>query len=965
MLLNPLRLFLVAITLCGALSTAAARNGAAPTSFIENKGQLHDGRGIPNTNARYLLPLPGMNVQLRAAGFSYDTYVRTGGERLPHNPKKPFAKRHAPAQYHFHRVDIDFIGAAPLIATHDEQPGADRLNYYNAAAPEGAPGVRHFGKVTYKEVWPHIDVEFLSRPGTDKPVEYNFILRPGARVSDIRLRYTGATTTSLQGGKLHFTVAGGTLTESIPASYWAESGEAVEMKYTVVAQAAGSITVGFTGVDEVLQKTLILDPNPSISWGTYYGGANDESGFATNTDAAGAVYLTGSTSSVSAIATSGAHQTTNSSGSAIAFLAKFNAAGTRQWATYYGTDEEFGTSVATGAAGAVYMTGLTASTSGISTSGAHQASIGGGYYDGMLVKFDSSGVRQWGTYYGGTGEDYAFDVAIAASGSVYIAGASASAASIASTGAHQTVYGGAGVDGRGDGFVAKFNSAGARLWATYYGGSNDDNFSALAVSSSGHVCAAGFTSSTTAISTAGAHQTALAGDANGVLVCFDSTGARQWGTYYGGANYDYITDVAVNSAGDVFVGGSASSLTEFGTAGTHQPSIVATSGFLNDGFVGKFSSAGVRQWGTYYGGANYDEVYGVGPDASGGVFILGMTESSATISTPGAYQITYGGGSYDLFLAKMNSTGGRVWGSYYGGPDYEALYVNSLTVSGTSLIVAGETGSSSGLSTPGSHQPTLGGSYDAFLARFTSCTTATPAPVISISAAPGLSVCAEVPITFTATGGAAGVTYQWLRNGTPVSGATSATYITAALADNDLISCIATATDTCGSAADTSNVLTVDIKPLPVPVITRTGTTFSTGTFSSYQWLRNGTPISGATGKNYTSSTNGLYRVIVTGTNGCSDTSAPFNFSLAIGDTHSEVAVGTTVFPNPASTELFIQCPVAVDAVLSSIDGRVVLRAENAKSLDLHALPNDLYLLRITDRRDGALIKVEKVVKQR
>ena len=62
----------------------------------------------------------------------------------------------------------------------------------------------------------------------------------------------------------------------------------------------------------------------------------------------------------------------------------------------------YGYSCATDASGNIYLSGDTSSTSGIATTGAHQTTLEEGY-DAFLVKFNSSGVRQWGTYYGGTG----------------------------------------------------------------------------------------------------------------------------------------------------------------------------------------------------------------------------------------------------------------------------------------------------------------------------------------------------------------------------------------------------------------------------------------------------------------------------------------------------------------------------------------------------------------------------------
>jgi hypothetical protein len=95
----------------------------------------------------------------------------------------------------------------------------------------------------------------------------------------------------------------------------------------------------------------------------------------------------------------------------------------------------------------------------IATAGSHQSSFGGGYYsDGFLVKFNSNGVRQWGTYYGGSGSEYYyFSVAIDGSGYVYLAGSTGSSDSIATAGSHQCSYGGGSVYGC-DAFLVKFSS---------------------------------------------------------------------------------------------------------------------------------------------------------------------------------------------------------------------------------------------------------------------------------------------------------------------------------------------------------------------------------------------------------------------------------------------------------------------------------------------------------------------------
>jgi len=455
------------------------------------------------------------------------------------------------------------------------------------------------------------------------------------------------------------------------------------------------------------------------AWGTYYTGTGqvwpngEDRGSSCITDAAGNVYMVGFTSSNSDIATAGAHQTVHAGGPITfgtggydAFLAKFNSVGVRQWATYYGGSEnDKGISCALDASGNVYMIGSTSSTSGIATAGAHETTVN----DGFLVKFNSSGVRQWGTYFEGTGNACTTD----ASGNIYIVGLTNSTSGIATAGAHQTV-----MSGSGDAFLVKFNSSGVKQWGTYFGGSYTlasgmETGLSCATDALGNVYMTGHTPSTSGIATAGAHQTIYGGSStDAFLVKFNSSGVIQWGTYYGGEGVDIGYSCATDASGNVYMAGDAQQqnlpASGISTIGAHQS---AYGGGYSDGFLVKFDSNGLRQWGTYYGGSLLDVSFSCATDASGNVYMSGETQSFTGIATSGAHETTVN----DAFLVSFNSSGVRQSGTYYGG-----VRAVCTTDAAGNVYITGYTQSNSGIATAGAHQTANGnnGYNDAFLVKF-------------------------------------------------------------------------------------------------------------------------------------------------------------------------------------------------------------------------------------------------------
>lgn len=278
-----------------------------------------------------------------------------------------------------------------------------------------------------------------------------------------------------------------------------------------------------------------------------------------------------------------------------------------------------------------------------------------GLDDAFLVKFDSGGVRQWGTYYGGSGYDQGGSCTIDGSGNIYIAGRTSTTGNgISTIGAHQNLYGG----GLWDAFLIKFNSNGVRQWGTYYGGAGSED-GVCATDSLGNIFITGMTESNsgTVIATFGAHQTTYAGGRDAFIVKFNNNGVRQWGTYYGGSGYDIGTSCTTDSLGNSYLTGftQTHNSTDIATFGAHQSNFGG--GLGGDAFLVKFNSSGQRQWGTYYGGTEDDYALACLTDGSGIIYMAGQVKSNSgnVIATSNSHQSVHGGGTWDSFLVKFAS----------------------------------------------------------------------------------------------------------------------------------------------------------------------------------------------------------------------------------------------------------------------------------------------------------------------
>jgi len=816
MRLNILSIFLMLhMGLYPALKSYALKG--SDHGFIENKGQIIDQHYKPNLDVLYLLNNPGLNVQLRKTGFSYDVYTveyKLTQNHMISQITHPFSRVHHSDSlipvYYFHRIDITLEGANPLCQIIPSDPLQDYFNYFTASAPlEGFKNVRQYSKISYQNIYPGIDLDFF----TDQihGYKYNFIIHPDGNIKDIRLKVEGPDYISLIRDTMKFGTRFGEVEELIPESYYLdnESKVVIQAKFIMITDEV----FGFYINKQIPKNSLlVLDPTTIRVWGTYYGGTGWDIDGQSSTYYTGNVYLIGQTNSFNNIASVGSYQDTLGGGYDI-FLAKFNASGQRLWGTYIGgqgNDEILYAAIVIDNNGNIYFSGFTNSTSGIATPGTHQTVYGGGVWDCFLEKFNQDGDRLWGTYYGGAGEDINGNVTTDKNGNVFLTGATTSDTGIATSGSYQpNRY---NTTAR-DAFLAKFDSNGVRQWGTYYGGELQDVSLACSTDGTGNVYFIGETASHTNIASPGAFQTMYGGgDYDAFLAKFTTGGQRIWVTYYGGTDHDESCGVAVDSIENIYLVGGTYSVNGIASPGCHQPVL----GGVEDGFIVKFDSSGQRLWGTYYGGTDGDIAISCSIGWNNFIFIAGGTWSSDHISTPNSYQTVLGGWD-DGFLAKFNPIGQRQWGTYYGGSNRDG-FVNCSYVKDDTIYMAGNTISSDNIASPGAWQEMHGGgTWDCMLVKLLDCW---PIDTAGPVAGP-VNVCKpSTGVNFSIPSLAHALTYVWtLPSGfTVTSGAGTRTIMVdigaSAVSGNIWVKGI----NKCGDAGD-SAFLNITVNTAPVPVI--------------------------------------------------------------------------------------------------------------------------------------------------
>jgi uncharacterized protein (TIGR03437 family) len=342
-----------------------------------------------------------------------------------------------------------------------------------------------------------------------------------------------------------------------------------------------------------------------------------------------------------------------------AYIVKLNASGNTVFATYLGgPTNDVASALALDSAGDIYVVGSTGGSFPVTSNAALASIPANGYF---AAKLSSDGSKVLYATYLPVKVMGAPQMALDAAGNLYVTGASAA----------------------GTPAVVKLSADGSTfVYNRQLSTSTTDVSSAITVNAAGSVAVAGSTRSVNFPVTSNALQPQLRGQ-NAFVVQLDAGGNVLYATYLGGSGTDYPDAIQMDTAGNVYVAGTTTSLDFPTTPGAFQPApLVPMWSMTPGGFIAKLAAGGSS---LVYG--SYVMTQGgvlVALGSQGDAYLGGITGAGFPV-TASAPQPCFGGAT-DVFIAHLNSQGALQDASYYGGPDSDNLYNLSVSSDGTVLM---------------------------------------------------------------------------------------------------------------------------------------------------------------------------------------------------------------------------------------------------------------------------------------
>lgn len=602
----------------------SAQTEGASFEFIENKGQWNNTiqyRGELSTGIfylhnngftvdlfdkedlrRFLDPhefnsIPSSDKKAKKIDYSRDLSGRVSDRSLGSNP--------AGGRLRGHAYRVEFLNASNSATPIPEKQLATHNNYFIGDDPsKWASDVKIYNVVGYKNIYPNVDLRYYSE---GDQLKYDIVVHPGADVSGIQLKYTGADKLSLRNNDLIVKTSVGEVKELYPYSFQTDNVKGrkkIDCHYVINGN-----TVRFQVGDYDKSQTLIIDP--TLIFSSFTGSSANQYGFTATPGPDGSLFSGGIVFGPGFPVTPGAYQSTWGGGGKQPCdigIMKFSANGSqRLYATYIGgAENDYPHSLFSDAQGNLVVMGRSYSAK----------------YPGTVI-----GVAA------GNGNSNIIVTKLNATGSALIGSLS---------------IGGSSNDGLNVKDLQRGASQSPASLVRNYG---DDSRSEVILDGGANIYVAAQTTSTD-FPIVGGFQKTKGGGQDGVVLKINASCSNLiWSSYLGGGGDDgaFVLDLSPLT-GEVYVGGGTTS-TDFpkasgGIGGSFQ-------GGETDGFVSVISNDGstlVRS--TYIGTSQVDIVYGLKFDRKGFPYIMGITRGSWPARGTPAPQ-TFGGSDNSQFIGKL------------------------------------------------------------------------------------------------------------------------------------------------------------------------------------------------------------------------------------------------------------------------------------------------------------------------
>jgi Beta-propeller repeat len=507
----------------------------------------------------------------------------------------------------------------------------------------------NYHKVNYRNIYKGIDAVFYGNQGN---LEYDFNILPNSDATQIKLNFDGAKNISInENGDLILKTENAELTQHKPVAYQIINDERKEVAVSYkLTENQISFELG------EYDKSQVLTIDPVLSYLTYFGGSGGEYVGDIKVDSEGNAFVAGSTESTN-------------------FPGPNSGSGNIDFAAYVSKISPDGQTI-------LYTTFLD-----------------GNNNDGQST-FNVGFIRP--------------DIAIDGNGNAYIAGGTDSRDFPVTSNAFQTRRGGIGLTPTG--FVTKLNAQGNIVYSTYFGGNDADYLHSIAVDSAGKAYVCGATASGFTFPSKNEYQGSgvFGGLYDAFLTVFNASGSDiVYSTKFGGSGSDFGSEIALDSANNVYITGETASNSSFPIKNAFQ----TANGGGKDAFVAKFNTSLSGEpslvYSTFLGGVGTDTGFGIAVNSGNQAVVVGLT-GSVNFPLQNAFRST--NQINEGFVTVLNSNGnGLVNSSFLGGADQDEALDVALGNNGL-IYVTGDT-LSNNFPTSLPFQATKGTGRDAFITK--------------------------------------------------------------------------------------------------------------------------------------------------------------------------------------------------------------------------------------------------------